>query len=105
MAGPQRMGPPPDEDDDDEPEVTRESIERERRRRREQEQEAARQTMTRRSWYTKTSAADAFQVAVDDIHHSTRVPKHEVVAALMEAAVAQAERVGRKLGKSHASHS
>lgn len=102
-ARPERMGPPP-EDDDDEVEVTRDSVERERRRRQEQEQVAARQTMTRRSWYTKATAADAFQAAVDDIHHSTRVPKHEVVAALLEAAVAQAERVGRKLGKAHASH-
>ena len=65
---------------------------------------AARQTMTRRSWYTKTAAADAFQAAVDDIHHSTRVPKHEVVAALLEAAVGQADRVQRKLGKSHIPH-
>ncbi|MFH9426399.1 hypothetical protein [Streptomyces sp. NPDC017529] len=60
-------------------------------------------TMTRRSWYTKTAAADAFQKAVDDIHFSTRVPKHEVVAALLEAAVGQADRVQRKLGTSHVS--
>jgi hypothetical protein len=66
--------------------------------------EVVRQTMTRRSWYVKTAAADAFQEAVDDIHHSTRVPKHEVVAALLEAAVGQTERVQRKLGKAHVSH-
>lgn len=66
--------------------------------------ETVRQTMTRRSWYVKTAAADAFQKAVDDIHHSTRVPKHEVVAALLEAAVGQTDRVQRKLGRSHASH-
>lgn len=64
---------------------------------------AARQAMTRRSWYVKTAAADAFQKAVDDIHHSTRVPKHEVVAALLEAATGQADRVERKLGRSHSS--
>ena len=64
----------------------------------------ARAAMTRRSWYVKTAAADAFQKAVDDIHHSTRVPKHEVVAALLEAAVGQTDRVQRKLGRSHASH-
>ncbi len=62
---------------------------------------AARQTMTRRSWYTNTAAADAFQAVVDDIHHSTRVPKHEVVAALLDAAVGQSERVQRRLGRSH----
>ncbi|MFJ3699658.1 hypothetical protein ACIPW9_37000 [Streptomyces sp. NPDC090052] len=57
----------------------------------------ARQTMTRRSWYTKTAAAEAFQEAVDNIHHATRTPKHEVVAALLEAAVAQSDRVRSEL--------
>ncbi|MFH8582530.1 hypothetical protein [Streptomyces zaomyceticus] len=64
----------------------------------------ARPAMTRRSWYLKTTVADAFQAAVDDIHHSTRVPKHEVVAALLEAAAGQRERVERSLVKSHVSH-
>ncbi|MGW1008194.1 hypothetical protein [Streptomyces sp. NPDC002520] len=104
MTGPQRMAPPPADDDEDEVEVSREGVARDRRRDRDRAAAESRQTMTRRSWYTKTTAADAFQAAVDDIHHSTRVPKHEVVAALLEAAVAQSERVGRKLGKSHASH-
>ncbi|MGW1870411.1 hypothetical protein ACWCPS_33305 [Streptomyces mauvecolor] len=57
----------------------------------------ARASMTRRSWYVPTDTGDAFQRAVDDIHHATRAPKHEVVAALMEAAVAQAARVERML--------
>ncbi|MFF7366046.1 hypothetical protein [Streptomyces sp. NPDC008125] len=96
-----RMGPPP-ADDEDEPEVTRASVERERRRRQEVEQAAARTAMTRRSWYTRATAVDAFQRAVDDIHHATRTPKHEVVAALLEAAAGQADRVQRRL--SHASH-
>ncbi|WP_151775799.1 hypothetical protein [Streptomyces abyssomicinicus] len=104
MAAPQRMVPPPPADDEDEPEVTRASVERERRRKQQLEAQAAKKTMTRRSWYTEASVADAFQRAVDDIHHSTRVPKHEVVAALLEAAVAQADRVQRKLGKGDASH-
>ncbi|WP_097870344.1 hypothetical protein [Streptomyces sp. rh34] len=102
-AAPHRMGPPPDDDDDDEPEVTRESIERERRARMEAERAASRTAMTRRSWYTRTTAADAFQAVVDDIHHATRTPKHEVVAALLEAAVKQSDRVRNKL--SHSSHS
>lgn len=101
---PERMAPPPNDDDDDEPEVSRASVERERRRRQAAEKEAARQSMTRRSWYTRTAVADSFQAAVDDIHHATRVPKHEVVAALLEAAVAQAGRVQQTLEKSHASH-
>lgn len=103
MAEPQRMVPPP-LDDEDEPEVTRASVARERRRKEQLQAQAAKKTMTRRSWYTEAAAADAFQKAVDDIHHSTRVPKHEVVAALLAAAVAQADRVQRKLGKGDASH-
>lgn len=43
--------------------------------------------MSRRSWYTTSTASDAFAKAVDDLHHATRVPKHTVIAALMEAAV------------------
>ncbi|MFB8044174.1 hypothetical protein ACFC8F_23170 [Streptomyces hydrogenans] len=98
MAGPQRMtAPPPDEDD--EIEVTRESVERDRRRRQQEAKADSRASMTRRSWYLKTSSADEFQAAVDDIHHATRVPKHEVVAALLEAAVAQRERVETRLAK------
>ncbi|AZK98792.1 MULTISPECIES: hypothetical protein [Streptomyces] len=101
MAGPQRMAPPPDDEDDD-IEVTPETIARDRKRR--QAEEKAAQAMTRRSWYTRSAVADAFQAAVDDIHHSTRAPKHEVVAALLEAAVGQSARVERTLSKAHPSH-
>ncbi|WP_433860096.1 hypothetical protein [Streptomyces kronopolitis] len=99
---------PPDDEDDEEvtPEVTREHLERERKAAEAKARQAARESKTRRSWYTSSDAADLFQVAVDDIHHATRVPKHEVVAALLEAAVGQAERVQRKLSKkAHVSHS
>ncbi|MFG3223091.1 hypothetical protein [Streptomyces sp. NPDC048185] len=58
----------------------------------------AKDAKTRRSWYTSAAAADAFQAVVDDIHHATRVPKHEVVAALLEAAVEQAPAVEKRLG-------
>jgi hypothetical protein len=58
-----------------------------------------REEKTRRSWYTSTEAADAFTAAVDDIHHATRVPKHEVVAALMKAAVARASDVEKQLAR------
>jgi hypothetical protein len=56
-------------------------------------------TKTRRSWYTSTAVADAFSAAVDDIHHRTRVPKHQVVAALLAAAVDQAPAVERDLSR------
>jgi hypothetical protein len=55
--------------------------------------------MTRRSWYTDTETADAFAAAVDDIHHSTRAPKHEVVSALLRAAVDQADQVQDSLSR------
>ncbi|MFB8407559.1 hypothetical protein [Streptomyces sp. NPDC055912] len=55
--------------------------------------------MTRRSWYVTIEAADAFTAAVDDIHFATRLPKHQVVSALMEAAAAQAPRIQARLAK------
>jgi len=105
VVKPTQFTPPP-ADDDDEPEVTREAVDRERKAAAAKARAAQRTTKTRRSWYTSVSSADAFQAAVDDIHHATRVPKHEVVAALLEAAVAQSDRVQRKLTpkESHASH-
>jgi hypothetical protein len=100
------MGPGDDDDEDLIPEVTREHVVKERKAAAAKARAAERESKTRRSWYTSVAAADAFQAAVDDIHHATRVPKHEVVAALLEAAVAQSDRVQRKLTPkgSHASH-
>lgn len=95
-ARPQRMAPPPLDDDDD-IEVTREAVKAERRTERTKAQQAAREAMTRRSWYTSEASADAFSDAVDEIHYATRVPKHEVVAALLRAAVAQAPQVEKDL--------
>jgi hypothetical protein len=87
----------PPADDEDEPEVTREAVDRERKAAVVAARQADRATKTRRSWYTSVTAADTFQAAVDDIHHTTRVPKHQVVAALLEAAAAQADKVQRQL--------
>ncbi|NUK93994.1 hypothetical protein HRW16_19580 [Streptomyces lunaelactis] len=96
-AKPERMTPPPTDDDDD-IEVTRETLEAQRRAQQAKEIRDARDAKTRRSWYTSAAAADAFQAVVDDIHHATRVPKHEVVAALLQAAVEQAPKVEKRLG-------
>lgn len=96
MTGPQRMAPPPDDDDDD-VEVTRETLAAQRRAQQAKVLKEARESKTRRSWYTSAQAADAFQAAVDDLHHHTRVPKHEVVAALLKAAVEQAPKVEQRL--------
>lgn len=52
---------------------------------------------SRRSWYADAQAAEELARVVDDIHHATRVPKHEVVSELFRAAVAAAPRVQKKL--------
>jgi hypothetical protein len=91
------MGPGDDDEEDLVPEVTREHVARERKAAAAKARAAERETKTRRSWYTSVKAADAFQAAVDDIHHTTRVPKHLVVAALLEAAAAQADKVQKQL--------
>ena len=95
MVKPTKFVPAPD--DEDEPEVTREAVDRERKAAVVAARQADRARKTRRSWYTSVTAADAFQAAVDDIHHITRVPKHLVVAALLDAAVGQADKVQRQL--------
>lgn len=56
-------------------------------------------SMTRRSWYASADAADELARVVDDIHHATRAPKHEVVSELFRAAVAAAPRVQKKLSR------
>lgn len=60
---------------------------------------AASTSMTRRSWYASADAAEELARVVDDIHHATRAPKHEVVSELFRAAVAAAPRVQKKLSK------
>lgn len=95
-AKPQRMSPPPLDDDDD-IEVTRESVRVERRAERVKADQAAREPMTRRSWYTSKAVVDEFDAVIEDIHHATRVDKNVVVAALLRAAVAQAPQVEKDL--------
>lgn len=56
-------------------------------------------SMTRRSWYASSDAVQELARVVDDIHYTTRVPKHEVVSELFKAAVAAAPRVEKKLSK------
>ena len=92
----ERMAPP-ETDDDEETELTPEVIRAQKRAERAALLRAARETKTRRSWYTSTAAADAFTKVVDDIHFETRVPKHEVVAALMAAAVERRDQVTKRL--------
>jgi hypothetical protein len=53
--------------------------------------------MVRRSWYVPLSAADALSAAVEDLHYETRRPKHEVLAALLTAAVKHKDDVRKTL--------
>jgi len=43
--------------------------------------------MRNRSWYLPADAADALAAAVEDIHYTTRRPKHEVIAAAVTVAL------------------
>ncbi len=44
-------------------------------------------TMQRRSWYLPADVADHLAAVVDDIHFTTRRPKHEVIAAAVAVAL------------------
>ncbi|MFJ9697853.1 hypothetical protein [Kitasatospora sp. NPDC101183] len=49
--------------------------------------------MTRRSWYLARDVCDDFTACVAEIRARTGMPKHDIVAALLRAAVSQAESV------------
>ncbi len=55
--------------------------------------------MTRRTYYYSLNAAEAFNAAVERITHQLggQVPKHEIINALMQAAVSQEDGVGLAL--------
>jgi hypothetical protein len=53
--------------------------------------------MDRRSWYMPKSSADALADAVEDLHFDTRRPKHEVLRALVEVALAHRGEAAAKL--------
>lgn len=53
--------------------------------------------MDRRSWYMPKASADQLAAAVDELHFSTRQPKHVVLAALVAAAVAHQDEARARL--------
>jgi hypothetical protein len=53
--------------------------------------------MVRRSWYLPRSTADALMTAVDDLHHETRRPKHEVLAVLLGLAIEELDQARNRL--------
>jgi hypothetical protein len=44
-------------------------------------------TMQRRSWYLDTKTADAFAEVIEELHFTTRRPKHEVLATVIAFAL------------------
>jgi hypothetical protein len=58
---------------------------------------AREQEMDRRSWYMPRSSADALTNAIADVHWKVRRPKHEVLAAVIEVALAHLDEVETKL--------
>jgi len=53
--------------------------------------------MRRRSWYLPADVADRLARVVDDIHFTTRRPKHEVLAAAVTIAVEHQEEILARL--------
>ncbi len=53
--------------------------------------------MQSRSWYLPADVADRLAVVVDDIHFSTRRPKHEVLAAALAVAIEHQDDIMTKL--------
>jgi hypothetical protein len=53
--------------------------------------------MDRRSWYMPKATADALSAAVDELFFATRRPKHEILAALVDAALSEYPAVQARL--------
>lgn len=53
--------------------------------------------MDRRSWYMPKESADALAAALDELHFTTRQPKHVVMAALVAVALEQLPAVEQRV--------
>jgi predicted transcriptional regulator len=53
--------------------------------------------MSRRSWYMNAAVADRLAEAVDELHWSTRRPKHEVLAAAVAVALDDPDAIQARL--------
>ncbi|SCL21290.1 hypothetical protein [Micromonospora aurantiaca (nom. illeg.)] len=53
--------------------------------------------MDRRSWYMRRDVADSLARALDDLHFATRQPKHVILAALVEHALADLDAIRDRL--------
>ncbi|MDX2733562.1 hypothetical protein [Streptomyces sp. PA03-2a] len=52
--------------------------------------------MDRRSWYMPKESADALAAALEDLHWSTRRPKHVIMAALVDVALEHLDEVRQR---------
>ncbi|WP_047892958.1 hypothetical protein [Micromonospora sp. RV43] len=53
--------------------------------------------MDRRSWYMRRDVADSLARALDDLHYATRAPKHVILAAIVEHALADLDGIRDRL--------
>jgi hypothetical protein len=53
--------------------------------------------MDRRSWYMPKESADALAAALEELHFSTRQPKHAIMAALVAVALEQLPAVEKRV--------
>ncbi|MFJ2477756.1 hypothetical protein ACIOWI_33085 [Streptomyces sp. NPDC087659] len=52
--------------------------------------------MDRRSWYMPKESAEALAAALEDLHWSTRQPKHVLLAAVVDTALAHVDEVRQR---------
>ena len=55
--------------------------------------------MAHRSWYLRADVADSLADVVTDLHFATRRPRHEVLAAVIEVAVAHRAEIEAQLAR------
>ncbi|MCZ2527503.1 hypothetical protein [Streptomyces sp. HB2AG] len=57
--------------------------------------------MDRRSWYMPREVADALASAVEELHFTTRRPKHVIMTALVTVALEHLGDVRRRVEEAH----
>ncbi|MFE0458532.1 hypothetical protein ACFW1A_04615 [Kitasatospora sp. NPDC058965] len=55
--------------------------------------------MTRRSWYLDREVCESFSACVAEIHRRTGAPKHDIVAALLTAAIEHSGTVAEQFDR------
>ena len=58
--------------------------------------------MAHRSWYLRADVADSLADVVTDLHFTTRRPRHEVLAAVIEVAVGHRAEIEARLTRAGA---